>query len=194
MIAAGQTVSLDTTYLEQRLNPDQNKQMFYEIRKITYSDGSENTKVTPVGDTAAVINMFVARSVDRSRRLHANALEVLLKGEKYIQPILQDANALQNQFGFSLLGYLKSQFGAGLVGTWKLRANGAAPIQATVTENAQGNYILNATGISNKQVIPLSDRMFRIQGYPTGKSTDIYLINPSLNIWGDIDRGLIFAK
>ena len=190
-----QTVSKDTTYLVRRVNPATSDTVFYEVRYVVYDNGEDDTKRTLVGDTLTAINSIVNRNIDRSRQLRTHAAEVILKNDKYVQPVLNDQNTLQTAFGFNMLTDLRERFKQFYEGSWNVRINGAAPVPGTIAADQNGVLKFTATGVTAKTVVVLSEQMARIMAYPTaGKNTDIYIVSGQPIVYSDIEKSLILIK
>ena len=106
--------------------------------------------------------------------------------------MLDISNTINTMFGVNIVELSKKQFGPALEGDCTARINGAAPVAGTITKNKAGNYILNAGGISNKQIIPLFGKMIRVLQYPSaGQSTDLYLTIDNGKVFISVDRSLV---
>ena len=192
--AQNTTVILDTTYYEKGYNADRADSVYFLVKEVQFSNGEIDRKRGLVGDTSSVINHGVAVTNQNIDQLRASALNVIYKTERFVKPMLDISNTINTMFGVNIVELSKEQFGPALEGNCTARINGAAPVAGTITKNKAGNYILNAGGISNKQIIPLFGKMIRVLQYPSaGQSTDLYLTIDGGKVYMNETRTLILV-
>lgn len=177
----GEPVS-DTSYFVKQGS------LFYEVKTLTYKDGSEQTFKTLIGDTATLIIAARDRLTSKAATFAVDA-QFTSKFRRQFTDVLRDADAVKALTGQDPQKAIQDEFSEPfLSGDWTVKRDGITST-VTFTLNAQGNlrYAINAG--ATKQAV-LIGRALRLKNYPSnGTDTDVYQLPGGA--WINLDRTVV---
>ena len=179
----------DTVYF-QRLPGSAGDTIFFEVRTVVYSDLSEETRKTPIGDSTATRNAVLAFSVDQSRKLANKAGDVIRKSQT-ISPINTLFTAAAKA-GLGDLGRVVQNAFPELIGNYTVKITGSANFAGRIFLNAQGQARIDLASGVTRNVVVFSDALLRVSNYPEGTFTDLY--RTEAGKYQSIDKGVVIVK
>lgn len=165
----------EVSSLRYGFNPLTGDSTWYEVRTITWNDGSAKVDEQALRDTASVIN-FLGKEIEAAVKPITFYINRYWQAEQVARQHAKQAETLLGQFNSGISTWSIAKYREQFDSTaWEVKINGGQPQAATMVANPSGKRLLLKVGNNpNIQLFLVGDTSMILLNYPSqGQETDL---------------------
>jgi hypothetical protein len=165
---------------------------FFERRKVEYASGDIDILLRRLGDTATFSNFLSVRYEERAQ-VWALAAAQTAQQRTTLIALAQVQTAATALLGQNVFDVLRARYAPGLIGNYRLRVNGGAPLPCEIVQPNAVSLQLRGLPDGNKAIRVRSAAWIDVLNYPNSPTT-LTLVQVRPGVWSDITGNIVLLK
>lgn len=185
LFASAQEITKDTSYLT---NSGGN---FFNVNRIEYENGAYSEASTMIGDTLAVLSLYVNK-ISNEANQYASAAVVAMRAQSATAALAKLDTVMAARLARSPITAIMDSYERGfLQGSWEISSSGAVTAVTFPRLSSNKRIRLLPAGSTARTMI-IYGNMLRLVGYPVSGNNTLFKVKEGR--WENITRTIILRR